>query len=51
MVTLNGNTGNMLGESTDEKPTNVEVNTLFLELDSGVFFYFDGEEWKRVGES
>lgn len=51
-VSLNGSTGNLKGESTDVKPTeNIEVNTLFLELDTGVFFYFDGTEWKRVGDS
>ena len=49
-VTLNGSTGNLKGESTDTKPTNnVEVNTLFLELDTGDFYYFDGTEWQKVG--
>ena len=50
MVTLNGRTGNLKGESTDEKPTtNIEVNTLFLELDTGDFYYFDGTDWLKVG--
>ena len=35
--------------STDEKPTNCAVNSLFLELDTGIFYYFDGV-WKKVGE-
>lgn len=49
-VTLNGSTGNLKGESTDVKPTeNIEVNTLFLELDTGDFYYFDGTEWQKVG--
>lgn len=48
-VTLNGSTGNLKGESTDTKPTNVEINTLFLELDTGDFYYFDGTAWQKVG--
>ena len=38
-----------MGLSTDTKPTNVGANTLFLELDTGDFYYFDGEEWLKVG--
>ena len=37
------------GESTDEKPMNAGVNSLFLELDTGDFYYFNGTEWKLVG--
>ena len=38
------------GLSTDEKPTeDVVMNALFLELDTGDFYYFDGSEWKKVG--
>lgn len=37
------------GLSTDDKPTDCAVNSLFLELDTGDFYYFDGEEWKKVG--
>ena len=36
--------------STDEKPTNCAVNSLFLELDTGDFYYFNGI-WKKVGEN
>lgn len=39
----------LLGLSTDEKPTGVSENMLFLELDTGDFYYFDGEEWQKVG--
>lgn len=39
----------LLGLSTDEKPEGVSKNTLFLELDTGDFYYFDGTEWKKVG--
>ena len=37
----------LVGLSTDEKPTNVDVNTLFLELDTTTFYYFDGTEWQK----
>lgn len=49
-VTLNGATANYIGLSTDNKPTtNVEVNSMFLELDTGNFYYFDGTEWNTIG--
>lgn len=57
MVTLNdcrqGNDHDYKGKSTDEKPTEgVGVNSLFLELDTGDFYYFDGENgWVKYGES
>lgn len=53
MVTLND--CRQLGEheykglSTDAKPTSCAVNSIFLELDTGNFYYFDGEEWKKIG--
>lgn len=37
------------GLSTDTKPTNCAVNSLFLELDTGDFYYFTGEAWQKVG--
>ena len=38
------------GLSTDTKPTeNVGVNSLFLELDTGDFYYFNGTTWLKVG--
>jgi hypothetical protein len=39
------------GLSTDAKPTGaiVQVNSLFLELDTGDFYYYDGEAWAKVG--
>ena len=39
----------LLGLSTDEKPEGVSENMLFLELDTGDFYYYDGTEWKKVG--
>lgn len=49
-VTLNGANANLTGLSTDAKPDDAAINTLFLELDTGDFYYFDGEEWAKVGE-
>ena len=43
------NTGEFKGLSTDEKPTDCGVNSLFLELDTGDFYYFNGETWAKVG--
>ena len=41
----------LFGESTDTKPTlNVEKNDIFVELDTGDGYYFDGAEWKILGE-
>lgn len=48
--TLNGANADYMGESTDTKPTeDISVNTLYLELDTGDFYYFDGTTWKKVG--
>lgn len=49
MITLNGSTANLCGLSTDTKPDDAAVNALFLELNTGDFYYFDGSEWKKVG--
>ena len=39
-----------MGLSTDNKPEeNVGVNSLFWELDTNDTYYFDGEEWLKVG--
>ena len=38
-----------IGVHDDDKPTAVPVNTLFLELDTGDIYYFDGENWQKVG--
>lgn len=37
------------GLSTDAKPTDCKVNSLFLELDTGDVYYFTGETWAKVG--
>lgn len=49
MITLVSSSENLEGLSTDVKPINVSTNTLFLELDTGDFYYFDGREWHKVG--
>ena len=39
-----------LGLSTDTKPSDgIELNSLFLELDTGKVYYFDGSDWTEVG--
>ena len=38
------------GLSTDNKPTEtVAPNSLFLELDTGDCYYFNGSAWQKVG--
>lgn len=50
MITNNGATAGLTGLSTDSKPTEgIETNTLFLELDTGDFYYFNGTTWAKVG--
>ena len=53
MVTYNDNRKDgeheYKGLSTDAKPTTAGVNSLFLELDTGDFYYFTGETWAKVG--
>ena len=40
------------GKSTDTKPTKeVPLNSMFLELDTGKFYYFDGYEWYENGSA
>lgn len=53
MITKEGTsaTGEYRGLSTDTKPTETaEVNSLFLELDTGKFYFFDGTSWNEVGQ-
>ncbi len=53
MITINNSQGTgeheFKGLSTDTKPTRCAVNSLFLELDTGDFYYFDGTSWQKVG--
>lgn len=48
-VTLKGASPELVGLSTDDKPTNVDVNTIFYELDTNDNYYFTGETWAKVG--
>jgi len=36
------------GVSTDDKPANAPTYSVYLELDTGKFYYYDGTEWKEV---
>ena len=49
MVSHNGSRANYMGLSTDTKPEEAEVNSLYLELNTGDFYYFDGTNWLKVG--
>lgn len=46
-----GNYKEFSGLSTDDKPYDCGVNSLFLELDTGKVYYFDGQAWNEVGGS
>lgn len=48
-ITLNGSGPDYRGKSTDQKPTDAETNAMFLEMDTGKFYYFDGAAWEEVG--
>lgn len=48
--TQNKNDYEFKGLSTDVKPTDgVSTNSLFLELDTGDFYYYTGATWSKVG--
>lgn len=53
MITLNdckqAGQHSFKGLLTDTKPVNVAPNSIFLQLNGGFFYYFDGANWKRVG--
>ena len=49
MVTLKGSAPEFFGVSTDEKPTDAPVNSIFTELDTANKYYFDGETWAAIG--
>lgn len=39
----------ILGYSTDTKPTNVDLNDLFIELDTGSAYAWNGSAWVEIG--
>ena len=49
MITLQGSTPEYRGDSTEDKPEEVPVNSKFLELDTGNEYYYTGEEWAKIG--
>ena len=53
MGSPNGASGarfDFIGLSSDTKPAeNIEVNSLFLELNTGDIYYFTGSAWAKVG--
>lgn len=48
---LNGSGADYRGLSTDVKPTDemVGLYSIYLELDTGDFYYFDGINWLKIG--
>jgi hypothetical protein len=47
-VTLKGQSAIYEGASTDTKPTDVDNNTIFKELDTGINYYYDGTDWNEI---
>lgn len=39
----------ILGKSTDTKPTDVKINDMFIELDTGDAYFWDGSTWVEIG--
>ena len=39
----------IFGKSTDTKPTNVDLNDLFIELDTGSAYAWNGSTWVEIG--
>lgn len=39
----------ILGKSTDTKPTDANINDMFIELDTGDAYYWDGLSWQLIG--
>lgn len=47
-VTFKGQSAIYEGTSTDTKPTDVDNNTIFKELDTGINYYYDGTDWNEI---
>jgi hypothetical protein len=39
----------IFGYSTDTKPTNVDLHDLFIELDTGSAYSWNGSTWVEIG--
>lgn len=49
-ITLKGSAATYVGLSTDTKPTEgIQTNTIFHELDTNEYYYFDGTNWQKIG--
>ena len=48
-LSIDPNRGEFLGVHTDAKPTDVSVNSIFIELDTGDVYYYTGAAWAKVG--
>jgi hypothetical protein len=48
-VTFNGAGADYRGFSTDNKSAKPAVNSIFLELDTESFYFYDGSTWNLVG--
>ena len=47
-VKLNGSCADYRGLSTDDKTTEAAENALFLEVDTGDFYYFTDGTWAKI---
>lgn len=39
----------IFGVSSDIKPTDVQLNDLFIELDTGNAYFWNGSAWQQIG--
>ena len=39
----------IFGKSTDTKPTDANINDMFIELDTGEGYFWDGSAWQVIG--
>jgi hypothetical protein len=39
----------MFGKSTDTKPTDANINDIYMELDTGEGYFWDGSAWQVIG--
>lgn len=49
MITFTNGANRYFGLSSDSKPSNDYVNSLFQELDTGDLYFFNGTAWGKVG--
>ena len=46
---VNSKHAEIFGKSTEIKPTDAGINDLYIELDTGECYYWDGSTWSKVG--